>query len=145
MKKRNKVLLMILVLVLGFTMCVSGAAGSTEDPLISLSYITNVLMPYIDDATQNVGGSEYVVVELSAGESLKTGSSTEVIWRSGEGTIVLSSGAAGGYTDVTAGRDIGNGETVSANHLLICPRADGRSIRAKTKAYMMVRGYYEIG
>jgi hypothetical protein len=100
-------------------------------------------MPYIDEAT----GSEdpgFVVVELEAGHSLVAYSGSEIILRSGEGLISIPKNASGGFTDVTKGADISNGDMAEANHLLICPRSDGRKIKANTKVYLMVRGNYEV-
>ena len=73
-----------------------------------------------------------------------SGASTEAILRSGDGTVVLSSGAAGGFTDVTSGRDTVAGEAVLANHHLVCPRNDGRGIKAESKLYIMIKGAYDI-
>ena len=144
MKGQKKTVLItalaVMVLFMGIAI---GAAGTDEDPLISLSYIENVLMPYIDEAT----GSEdpgFVVVELEAGHSLVAYSGSEIILRSGEGLISIPKNASGGFTDVTKGADISNGDMAEANHLLICPRSDGRKIKANTKVYLMVRGSYEV-
>lgn len=146
MKKNNRKKFFAAVLLLSLAFCIvsNGAVGSDDDPLISLSYITNVVMPYIDNAVSSASGSSFSVVEVPDGKSIRAGEGTELILRSGDGTVVLSKSAAGGFTDVTDGRDIANGEIVLANHHLICPRSDGRSIKAKGTVYMMVKGSYEI-
>ena len=140
---KKKILLITVLAVFLLATVINGAVGSEDDPLISLSYIQNVLMPYIDEAT---GGEDpgFIVVELSSGQSLVAHSGSEIILRSGDGAAVIPKSAAGGFTDVTAGRDVVNGEKILQNHLLICPRSDGRKIKASSKVYLMVRGSYEI-
>ena len=139
-RKRAAVTALMLTMLFGFA---TGAAGTDDDPLISLSYITNVVMPYIDEAVSS-NGSAFEVVEVPKGKTVNLGASTEAILRSGDGTVVLSSGAAGGFTDVTNGRDTLAGEAVLANHHLVCPRNDGRGIKAESKLYIMIKGAYDI-
>lgn len=143
LKKKNIITgVLIITALLGIG--VSGTVGSEDDPLISLSYIQNVVMPYIDQAVEGASSSEFIVVELKKGESLAGKSGCEIILRSGEAVVFIPASAAGGFTDVTKGADIANGDKVEANHLLICPRSDGRKIEAKSGAFFMVRGAYEI-
>ena len=141
--QKKTVLITALAVIVLFMGIAIGAAGTDEDPLISLSYIENVLMPYIDEATSSEDPG-FVVVELEAGRSLVAYSGSEIILRSGEGLISIPKNASGGFTDVTKGADISNGDMAEANHLLICPRSDGRKIKANTKVYLMVRGSYEV-
>ena len=141
--QKKTVLITALAVTVLFMGIAIGAAGTDEDPLISLSYIENVLMPYIDEATSSEDPG-FVVVELEAGHSLVAYSGSEIILRSGEGLISIPKNASGGFTDVTKGADISNGDMAEANHLLICPRSDGRKIKANTKVYLMVRGNYEV-
>ena len=143
LKKKN-VIIGALALTLLFGMSVGGNIGSEDDPLISLSYIENVIMPYIDQAVEGASASEFVVVELKKGESLEAKSGSEIILRSGDAVVSIPKSAAGGFTDVTGAKDVSNGDKVEANHLLICPRSDGRKIEAKSGAFFMVRGAYEI-
>lgn len=145
MNKRKKIFWTAAALTLGLSAVCSGAVGSDDDPLISLSYITNVVMPYIDEAVSNTGTAEFEVVEVPTGKSITAGGGAELILRSGKGVVSLDKSASGGFTDVTDGKDITSGEIAEANHHLICPRSDGRSIKAESKLYIMVKGAYEIG
>lgn len=142
-QKRKRLYCLLAGGLLLFSVCVSGAGGQ-DDPLISLSYITNVVMPYIDTAVEDAAAPAFEVVELKKGQTITLGAGSEVILRSGEGTVSLAAGAAGGFTDVTAGCDISGGDMALPNHLLLCPRADGRSLYAKTMVYLMVRGPWSV-
>jgi hypothetical protein len=106
----------------------SVAPGSDADPLISKSYMDQFL--------------NLVVIELAKGQMLEGGAGTEIILRSGTARAVAS--PLGGVCDVTAGRDLPQGELVKLNHLLLIPRSDGRGIRAETAAFVMVRGPHTI-
>lgn len=128
--------------------------GSQTDPLVTLSYVDlkiNQLKDYIDQKTSSgnpsgqpdySGNGSFQVVEMKSGQSLIAGEGTEVILRSGEVTAIIS--PLGGLTDVTAAKDLQQGEKISANHLLIIPRSDGRGALALTDAFLLVKGTYTL-
>lgn len=140
--QKKKIIAITLMLMLLFTAVVKGTVGSEDDPLISLSYVEDVLKPYVDETIKE--SATFVVVEVSKGDSIEFFAGTEIILRSGDGIISIPKNASGGFTDVTAGVDLASGDEAESNHLLICPRSDGRKIKAKSKLYLMVRGSYEI-
>lgn len=106
----------------------SVAPGSDADPLVAKSYVDQFLT--------------LVVVELAKGQTLVGGAGTEIILRSGTARAVASQ--LGGVCDLTAGRDLPQGELVKTNHLLLVPRSDGRGIRAESAVFVMVRGPFTI-
>ena len=140
--QKKNIFVITLILMLLFTAVIKGTVGSEDDPLISLSYVENVIMPYIDEVAGENDG--FTVVEVEKGSSIEFHAGAEIILRSGEGVIVIPKSAGGGLTDVTSGVDKATGTVAEANHLLICPRSDGRRIKANSKLYIMVRGSYEI-
>ena len=142
--QKKKILAITLVLMAFVAVGIKGTVGSEDDPLISLSYIQNVLMPYIDEVAAGGASQEFTVVELNDGQKLIAHGGSEIILRSGTAVISIPKGASGGFTDVTAGADVVNGDKAEANHLLICPRSDGRKLKANSKVYLMVRGSWEI-
>lgn len=140
--QKKKIFAITAVMMLLFMVIAKGTVGSEDDPLISLSYVENIIMPYIDEMA---GGNDgFTVVEVEKGDSIEFFAGAEIILRSGDGVISIPKSAGGGFTDVTCGADKVSGEKAEANHLLICPRSDGRKIKANTKLYLMVRGSYEI-
>jgi len=133
---RSRLLLVSLIAVIfavGFLAGNTGRAqtvapGSDADPLVSQSYVD-----------QFVG---LVVIELHAGQMLEGMGGTEIIVRSGQ--VTATSSPLGGLSNVTAGKDMVQGERVPLNHLLIVPRSDGRGIVAQTRAFVMVRGLHIV-
>lgn len=138
MKKLSKKLLAI-VLALTFAAAVAVSAydpGSSEDPLISKSYVESTIIPYIDQSTA------FSVVNISANQTLIGQAGCEVILRMGTATVVAT--AKGGLCDTTIGGDWPNDSPVPANHLLIVPVSDGRGVKAVTDIIVMVKGKYSL-
>ncbi len=103
--------------------------GTQMDPLVTRSYVDHYV------ALQ--------VVTVPPGQKLVAEEGTEIIVRAGKGTAIAS--ANGGLADLTAGRDLKNGEVVALNHLLVVPRTDGRGLAAVTMVVALVRGGYTVG
>lgn len=102
--------------------------GSPEDPLVSKSYVDQFV------ALQ--------VVTVARGERLIGEGGTEIILRAGDATVVASE--SGGVSNLTAGKDLKQGEKAAANNLLLIPRPDGRGLQAVTDVIVLVRGPYTI-
>ena len=141
MKKR-----LIAGLCAGISLFAFGATaagpGTDSDPLVSKSYIDSVVMPYIDNSIAVVSQSVLEIIYLDAGQTLTCKGGTELVLRSGSATAIVSDN--GGLCDITAGEDLGGGSAISANHMLIVPRSDGRGAYAVTDCIFMVRGGYSI-
>ena len=160
MKNRTFRTLMILLLV-----AVLGAGGvyaavrygTQADPLITLSYLTDVKEPELADAysvkasaaveelknnlpASDIAGitGDYVSAELTAGQTLKCEAGTEVLLRSGKAT------ASAVLTDVTDGSQLEAGQALATNHLYLT-RMDGGAVTASGGAALMIRGEYTIG
>ena len=117
----------------------NAAAGSADDPLITLSYLNSVLSSSANSS------NAYEVLELKKGQRLGAKSSSlEIILRSGYATVI-SQYSNQGIADLTWGEELLNGENLPINHSLLIPRADGRGVLINSAiAYIMVRGDYEI-
>ncbi|MBQ2891019.1 MAG: hypothetical protein IJE44_05185 [Clostridia bacterium] len=126
--------------------------GSADDPLITQSYITSVVMPELEDYVKaevkkqvsggvSVTAERFEVISLSAGEKIICENGTELILRMGSATIIATE--KGGLADTTAGVDLPNGTQMPSNHLLIVPVADGRGIMAQNDVLVMVKGGYD--
>ena len=156
--KRKIIYSMVLVFLLIFAVLtaniVTAEPGGDDDPIISLSYIQETVIPelkaYVDAKIASISGnsassgksSVFEVVEINQGQKLIAEAGTELILRMGKGTIIATE--KGGVADTTAGYDLPNLTEMPSNHLLIVPLADGRGFVAQTDVIVMVKGGYSI-
>ena len=155
-KTAKKIYAGILIFAVSF-MCLPGFAadpGSSDDSLISMSYVNNVLIPqmksYVDSSLANKAETEYApmentvfeIVNLSANQVIIGDDSCKFILRTGKATAVST--AKGGLADVTAGFDLTTGYDIPMNHLLIVPIGDWRGIKMQTSGIVMVCGKYSV-
>lgn len=142
--------------------------GTSEDPVVTKSYVDQQIqkalgggvvstptpsvptpaapVPSTPTNNTNTNASEAVViVDVKPGQKLIADAGAEFIVRSGKAVMYTldTSGAA----DLTDGKDVTNGQTITTNHLLSFPR-DGRGIMVqdgnKYNLIVMVRGGYSI-
>lgn len=157
MKKKKYI---AIILVLSFMLAMSAGyiamadAGSTGDPLVSLSYLTNVFKPAvmtevdskISTAVKNQGGnsgsSSFTAIAVSKGQYIIGGSGCEMILRSGEAASICP--GSNGLADVTGGIDLPGNQSIVKNHVYVIARNDGRGIAMLTDGYVMVKGSYSI-
>ncbi len=123
--------------------------GSSADPLVSKSYVDSRIEEVLSklgvssgEVAQSGESASYTPVSVSAGQSVLGGEGTEIILRSGK-AVGLCPGQ-NGLTNVTSGREVGQGEALGTNNLIIVPREDGRGVTATTDAWFLIRGSYTI-
>ncbi len=153
-RKLRTVLIITAICMLVTTVAAFATAGDEGDPLITLSYITDVLLPDIDsridkkvdtsvnEAMSNGEGSSFVLVNVDKNQKIIGDEGTEFLLRAGDGTIIATS--QGGVADLTDGVDLSNGTQVPLNHHLLVPRNDQRGMAFTTDAIVMVKGTYQI-
>ena len=143
---------------------VSAAGGDQGDPLVTLSYLNQVVTPELTSRVdkqvaaneqalldkinaaiasysgQTGGqGASYVPVNLSAGWVLLPEAGCEVLLRSGEAK--LDAGSA--LLDTTAGSTLESGGALAANHLYVASQ-EGCAAVASSDAVFLVRGGYSV-
>jgi hypothetical protein len=118
------------------------APGDEDDPIITLSYIEQVLVPSITKQINQTAAPVFEVVDIEAGSSLICEAGTELILRKGTATVIATE--KGGLANVTSGIDLQNNAPVPANSLLIVPLSDGRGITAQDDLILMIKGKYTI-
>ena len=167
MNKKLKLVLTVAILSGTSLYAADSFIGTETDPLVTKSYVDSKIAQInnngnntsdlaakldaqeklISTLSQQIAqlenaGSTFEIVNVPVGSTIYGKQGSEIIIRSGEGTIVAS--AAGGVQDVTDGVDLAGGTKAPKNNLLIIPREDGRGISADKLMVVMVRGGYTI-
>lgn len=132
----KKFIITLLVIAFAFatfgTITMFASPGDNSDPIVTLSYIEDILK----------GQLTFQVVNLEKGSSLIGEAGTEIVLRMGNAKIIATE--KGGLADLTAGFDLPHGTDMPANHNLVVPVSDGRGIKAQSKVIVMVKGDYTI-
>lgn len=161
MNKRKIAVLLVAVLVIaGAVAAFAAEPGSEGDPVVTLSYITDKVVPeiyaYIDSkiaglssaSSENSAGTvasgdgSFAVAEVPAGNKVICGEGAELILRAGSANVIATQ--KGGLADTTAGFDLPDGMGVPSNHLLIVPFNDGRGAETVTDCIFLIKGNYSI-
>lgn len=166
MKITKKLLLIllcgsILTLIFMLSAAATPAPGSEEDPLVTRSYVDRLISELTGvqggaghqqvDAIVNevlnrlAGGGvsdTFTPVPMTSGQTLFGNEGTEIILRSG--SAVVQASGSDGLANVTTGVDLGLGEAIERNHMLIVPRADGRGVHATSDVWLLVKGGFTV-
>ena len=159
MKKNRWYLRLLALLVLcgalNVTITAAAEAGSSDDPLVTLSYLNETFMERVDQkiAARNAqlgisagsgasAASNFTVVTLTSGQVLTGDIGCEVMLR--VGTAVCVSPSSPGLIDETAATALNNGSALVQNHLYMMT-IEGRGVRATAgTTKLLVRGSYTV-
>lgn len=166
MKKNRWFLRMVVLLAisgaLNMTVSLAAEAGSSGDPLVTLSYLNetfmNTIMQKVDQKiaarnsqiAQQTGGqitgtsasAAFSVVTLSSGQTLTGDVGCEVMLRIG--TAVCVSPSAPGLIDETTAGTLNNAGALVQNHLYMMT-IEGRGVKATAATTkLLVRGTYTV-
>ena len=170
MTKRRKLLITLsaVVLALGLIVGVTAIAvnnyGTSSDPLISMSYLKNTLLPQLssqfqelvddsaEDLTQYIdsriaasgggGGESYKVVTLSRGQQIIGQVGCEFILRIG--TASCTAADSPGLVNASSGGTIESGDALEKNNVYIVSIADNGITATAGTVKVLVRGSYTI-
>lgn len=106
--------------------------GDSNDPIVTLSYVEEVVKKELS----------FQVVNMSKGDVLIGEAGTELVLRMGSAKIIATE--KGGLADLTLGTDLANGTQMPSNHHLVVPVDDGRGIKAENDVIVMVKGDFEL-
>lgn len=147
---------------LNMTVSLAAEAGSSGDPLVTLSYLNetfmNTIMQKVDQKiaarnsqiAQQTGGqtggtsasAAFIVVTLSSGQTLTGDVGCEVMLRIG--TAVCVSPSAPGLIDETTAGTLNNAGALAQNHLYMMT-IEGRGVKATAATTkLLVRGTYTV-
>ena len=145
-KKVKSALVFSLICMIISTVIVFASPGDNNDPLVTLTYITDVLLPDVNariDRKVKDARSTFKLVEVKAGKVLYGDVGTELVLRSGGATIIASK-SGGGIADLTSGLDLRKDTYVSLNHHLLIPRTDSRGLYFVEDSIILVKGNYSL-
>ena len=168
MKNKKMVLFVSIVLaaclITGIAVYAATSLGTQDDPLITLSYLTDSLRPQLmseveqevnaaakeletsfNNAIANAGGAStdtYKVITLTNGQTLTGDIGCEIMLREGSATAYTPSSTV--LSDASGGTGLNGGSVLTANHLyLVGEKGDG--IAATSGVKLLVRGTFSIG
>jgi len=163
MKKMKNIIYPAIIAVLATFLVIShlravayAQPGTAHDPLVTQRYVDERIaalqtqITALQNQLQNhQGGGTYgpgqmvpfTAMFVPRGSTLIAEAGAEIILRSGYANIIAG---PNGLVDVTAGRDVGNGQAVSRNHLMLVPVSDGRGLQFTTDAWLMIKGGFAI-
>lgn len=149
-KVMKSIIAVIAIAAVACTTMVLAEPGDTDDPVVTKSYIVDVVVPQLKAyVEQKVSGGDsdsysdvFTVVDVKAGQKMVFDAGAEFILRKGNGVIIGSN--LGGISDTTSGYDLSDGSEMPANHMLIVPRGDGRGFTASNDVIVMVKGGYSF-
>ena len=142
MKKKTLItiaLVAALAMVAAVTVYAVANYGSREDPLVTSSYLQDVVQPRMEDAYRSTlngaigemeeqfadqvaaAGGTYVLVTLENGQTLTGRAGAEVLMRSGAAAVTQSAAV-----DLTSGSTAAVGAKLTENHLYLL-QADARA------------------
>ena len=157
MKKKTLttiILIVALAMVAAVTVYAVANYGTKEDPLVTSSYLQDVVQPRMEDAYSSTldgevremedqfadqvaaAGGSYV---LESGQTLTGRAGTELLMRTGTAAVTQSAAI-----DLTTGESAAVGAKLTENHLYLV-QADGAGIQATADTTVMVRGGYSVG
>ena len=126
--KGRALCLFLAVLLLSGTVYAADA-GSEGDPLISLSYITNIFRPAVlaaadaklqNDASRPSGGNTSPLTTISAGGSVRLSTGQTAILLIGSASLSVE---YGGVVNCSAGAEVSNGALALRQRYLVCEDA----------------------
>lgn len=149
-KTCTKILVAALTVLLlaGITAYAVTNYGSESDPLITKSYLDEVLKPQLetelqtrlDQAETQLRDSmpgEFAELSLSAGQTVSCSAGAEIVLRSGNAQ------ASGSLVNTTAGSSVSSGSGLTANHLYMAVE-DGSGVTSGSGAVILVSGSYIV-
>lgn len=147
----------IFIGMLGITQA-DGTAGTTTDPLVTVSYMelklkalddkylseVNALKSQIEQMSQignsTTGTQKFEIINVPKGSAVYFADSAEFIVRVGHATVIDPNSV--GIPDLTEGSKVLNGKGVPIDHHMLVPSNDGRGILTTEDCWMMIKGNY---
>ena len=151
MSKKSKIVVcaLLALVVIGASAYAFSSYGSKDDPLITKSYLDDVLAPQLLeefearlDASDSAANGSFSVVTLSYGQELTADVGCEIMLRIGSATV--SATDTPGLVDTTDGTTLENGLSLTQNHLYMATIAGHSVVAASDTVKLLVSGTYSL-
>ncbi len=157
-KKKIRVISLAVLLVIaavGITAYARSNYGTENDPLITKSYLDDVLAPELteqfrfelgeamDNSSHSGGGKgSFELVTLSTGQVLQGEIGCEILLRIGSASVYADDSP--GLVDTTSGTTVDHGAALAANHLYMVSIAENGIMAGSASTKLLVSGAYSI-
>ena len=149
------IIALALILAAGITAyAVSTAYGSREDPLITKSYLDEVVQPELEKTVQaelekalsevKAGNGEFTLLTLKNGQTVTCAVGTELLLRFGTARAYAYDSADVALVDTTNASTVMGGAALSANHLYMVTILGNGFTAAADNTKVLVCGTYTI-
>ena len=124
-------------------------AGTTSDPLVTVSYMNQQLTALETKLTAQIGqqtntsstgSAKFEILNVKKGTLIYFGDSAEFILRVGSALALDPNNV--GIPDLTTGSKVMNNITIPIDHHLLIPSNDGRGISITADSWLMIKGTY---
>lgn len=147
-------LCVLLAVALGISVFAASSYGSENDPLITKSYLTKILLPELEKnfreeldtalaELEKDGSGEFAVITLSKGQTVKCGVGCEIMLRIGSAEAAGNSDPA--MVNTTTAESIFKGYKLEVNNLYLVT-IEGNGFKATSdNTKLLIKGDYTIG
>lgn len=158
MTKRQTLAIIIglaLILAAGLAAYAATASyGSRDDPLITRSYLDEVVRPELEKAVQEQvgkaledvrsGGGEFTLLTLQSGQTVKCAVGTELLPRFGAASAYAYDSADVALVDTTGGAAVTGGTALAQNHLYMVTILGNGFTAGEDNTKVLVSGSYTV-
>ena len=149
------VLCLMLALAAGVTAYAAVSYGSQEDPLITKSYLDEVIQPELErmlrdelqgaaPGANRTSSGVFELVTLDMGQQLVGTVGTEILLRSGSAQSYAYDRSDVALVDTTSAASILNGAVLAANHLYMVSIAGNGITASSNNTRVLVCGEYSL-
>ncbi|MCC8077520.1 MAG: hypothetical protein LIO60_04100 [Oscillospiraceae bacterium] len=134
------------LLLAGVSAYAAGSYGSSSDPLITKSYLDEVVQPQLEAAVEEAtGAGTFAVVTLDAGDRVTCAVGTELVLRFGSAAAYAYDSADTALVDTTTAAALQHGSVLNVNHLYMVTIAGNGFTAGSGGAKLLISGEYTVG
>lgn len=157
MSKRKIIIVVLFAVLVGAALSAAVYAavsyGTKDDPLISKSYLDEVLQPRLEadfqaeldaaiEGVENAGSGDFIVITLKSGQTVTCGVGCELMLRIG--SAVAQGPDYPVLVDTTSGQSVASGSEMKTNHLYMVTIAGNGFKATAGTTKLLIKGDYTV-